>query len=78
MLVLLWGLSTERTMAAVREELLRQGVPTITVDQHAVLDTEVRMSVGRDLEGRVRVAGGRWTDLSEVSAVFATHWRWTM
>ena len=70
MLVLLWGLSTERPLAAVRQELLRMGVPTYTVDQHAVLDTEVRLSVGRYVEGAVRVAGDAWIDLSEVSAVY--------
>jgi glutathione synthase/RimK-type ligase-like ATP-grasp enzyme len=69
-LVLLWGLSTERPLAAVREELLRLGVPTVTVDQHAVLDTEIRLNVGRDLEGAIRVAGEGWIDLSEVSAVY--------
>ena len=70
MLILLWGLSTERPLAAVREELLGLGVPTFTVDQHAVLDTEIRLNVGRDLEGAIRVAKDRWIDLSEVSAVY--------
>jgi glutathione synthase/RimK-type ligase-like ATP-grasp enzyme len=69
-LVLLWGLSTERPLAAVRDELLSLGVPTFTVDQHAVLDTEIRLNVGRDLEGAIRVAKDRWIDLSEVSAVY--------
>ena len=70
MLVFLWGLSTEGPLAAVREELLRLGVPTYTVDQHAVLDTEVRLGIGREVEGAVRVAGDAWIDLSEVSAVY--------
>jgi glutathione synthase/RimK-type ligase-like ATP-grasp enzyme len=70
LLVLLWGLSTEGPLAAVREELLRIGVPTYTVDQHAVLDTEVRLGVGREVEGAVRAAGDEWIDLSEVSAVY--------
>jgi glutathione synthase/RimK-type ligase-like ATP-grasp enzyme len=68
--VLLWGISTERPLAAVRQELLRMGVPTYTVDQHSVLDTGVRLSVGRDVEGAVRIAGDEWIDLSEVSAVY--------
>jgi glutathione synthase/RimK-type ligase-like ATP-grasp enzyme len=69
-LVLLWGLSTDRPLAAVREELLRLGVPLLTVDQHEVLDTEIRLSVGHDLEGAIRVGGDRWIDLAEVSAVY--------
>jgi glutathione synthase/RimK-type ligase-like ATP-grasp enzyme len=56
-------------MAAVREELVRRGVPVLMVDQHAVLDTEVRLCVGRDLEGAIRVRD-TWVDLGAVSAVY--------
>lgn len=69
MLVLLWGLSTEGPLAAVREELVRLNVPILMVDQHAVLDTEVRLCVGRDLEGAIRIRD-EWTDLAAVSAVY--------
>lgn len=67
--VLLWGLSTERPLAAVREELARLGAPVSIVDQHRVLDTEVRLGVGRGLHGAVRVRD-RWVDLDAVSAVY--------
>jgi glutathione synthase/RimK-type ligase-like ATP-grasp enzyme len=69
MLVLLWGLSTEGPLAAVREELVRLDVPVLMVDQHAVLDTEVRLCVGRGLEGAIRIQD-RWVDFGAVSAVY--------
>ena len=69
MLVLLWGLETERPMSAVREELARLGAPGAMVDQRRVFDTRVRLRVGRDLDGAVWTGEG-WTDLSEVTAVY--------
>jgi len=69
MLVLLWGLSTEGPLAAVHKELLQQNVPVLAVDQHAVLDTEVRLSVGAHLEGEIRIRDRR-IDLEAVSAVY--------
>lgn len=69
MLVLLWGLSTEEPLAAVREELTRRDVPILMVDQHAVLNTGVRLCVGRELEGAIRVRD-RWVELDTVSAVY--------
>lgn len=69
MLVLLWGLSTEGPLAAVREELARLGVPVAMADQHRVLDTGLRLRVGRELEGAVRTADG-WIDLAAVSAAY--------
>lgn len=69
MLVLMWGLSTERPLAAVREELVRLGVPVFMMDQHIVLETEMRLWVERDLEGGIRVRD-RYVDLAAVSAVY--------
>lgn len=69
MLVLLWGLSTERPLAAVRGELVRLGVPVAMVDQHRVFEAGIRLRVGRDLEGAVRTGDG-WTDLAAVSAAY--------
>lgn len=67
--VLLWGLGTEGPLAAVREELVRLGVPVAMVDQHRVLEIGARLSVGRDLEGAVRTTDG-WVDLATVSAAY--------
>lgn len=39
MVVLLWGLETDRPLAAVREELDLLGVPNLLIEQHDVLDT---------------------------------------
>jgi len=39
------------------------------VDQHRVLDTQVRLCVGYELEGEIRVRD-RWVDLATVSAVY--------
>lgn len=69
MLVLLWGLGSEHPMAAVREELVRLGVPVLILDQREVLDIEVRLSVGRELTGGIRLRG-EWVDLTSVSAAY--------
>jgi hypothetical protein len=69
MLVLLWGLSTERPLAAVRGELVRLGVPVAMVEQQRLLETGIRLRVGRDLEGEIRT-GDVWTDLAAVSAAY--------
>ncbi len=69
MLVLLWGLETDRPLAAVREELDLLGVPNLMVDQHDVLDTEIQLDLGQDLEGAIRVRD-RWIDLAAVTAAY--------
>src|SRR3712207_5555113 len=67
--VLLWGLSTERPLAAVGEELARLGVAVLVVDQHRVLETGIRFRVWRELEGAIRT-DNEWTDLAAVSAAY--------
>lgn len=69
MLVLLWGLQTDRPLAVVREELDRLGVRNLLMDQHDVLDTEIQLDVGHDLEGAIRVRD-RWVDLAAVTAAY--------
>jgi glutathione synthase/RimK-type ligase-like ATP-grasp enzyme len=69
MLVLLWGLSGERPLAAVREQLISLGVPVLTLDQREVLDTEVRIFVDRDLTGEIQIRDER-VDLASISAVY--------
>jgi glutathione synthase/RimK-type ligase-like ATP-grasp enzyme len=68
-LVLLWGLETDRPLAAVREELDLLGVPNLVMDQHKVLDTEIQLDLGQDLEGAIRVRD-RWVDLAAVTAAY--------
>lgn len=67
--VLLWGLSTEGPLAAVREELARLGVHVLMVDQHRVLETGIRLGVGQDFEGAIRT-DNEWIDLAAVSAAY--------
>lgn len=69
MLVLLWGLETDRPLAAVRGELDLLGVPNLVIDQHDVLDTEIQLDLDRDLEGAIRVRD-RWVDLAAVTAAY--------
>lgn len=69
MLVLLWGLGSELPLAAVREELVRLGVPVLMLDQREVLDTRIRLCVGRKLNGEIRL-GDAWVDLTSISAAY--------
>ena len=69
MLILLWGLGEERPLAAVRTELDRLGVPTVLVDQRDTLATEVRLSVGSEITGSIRVRGRR-VDLAAVTGLY--------
>ena len=69
MLILLWGLSSERTMAAVIEPLHRLGAPTRLIDQLDVLHTAVRLDVDARVRGSVRIRE-QTIDLEAVSAVY--------
>jgi hypothetical protein len=69
MLILLWGLGTEGPLTAVREELHQLGLPTVLIDQHDVLTTEIHLSVGEDIHGSVQMED-EWVDLSEVTAAY--------
>jgi hypothetical protein len=67
--VLLWGLPHERPLAAVREALERRGTPVAMVDQHAILETELELSVGTEVEGRLRTPG-QTIDLARAGALY--------
>lgn len=69
MLILLWGLSGERPIEIVGEELTRLGLPWILLDQREVLATRVELSVGTEVRGVVR-APGYTIDLETVTAVY--------
>ncbi len=69
MLVLLWGVGTERPLAAVRGELKALGVPTFEVDQRDAPETGIELDVGRHLEGEIRVRNRR-IDLAEITAAY--------
>jgi hypothetical protein len=68
-LVLLWGLLTDRPLAAVRGELDLLGVPNVVVDQHDVLETGVQLDVAREVRGGIQVRN-RSVDLAEITAAY--------
>ena len=69
MTVLLWGLTEERPIAAVREALADLGTPTLVLDQGAVLATSVEVRVDAEVRGAVRL-GRRRFDLRAVRSVY--------
>jgi hypothetical protein len=69
MLIVLWGLSSDRTMAAVTESLHRLGAPSRLIDQLDVLHTAVRLDVDARVRGAVRTRE-HTIDLEAVSALY--------
>lgn len=69
MLILLWGLGTERPFEVMYEELERQGLPVLLVDQRDVAETEVELIVGAELSGHIRTPTHD-VDLREVTAAY--------
>jgi hypothetical protein len=69
MLVLLWGLAADRPLAVVYDELRRMNIPTVFVNQHHTLETEMRLEVGADVRGLLRTPKIQ-VDLAEVTATY--------
>jgi RimK-like ATP-grasp domain len=69
MLILLWGLGTERPFEVMCEEVARQGLPTLLVDQINVDETEVELTVGAEVSGRIRTRE-REVDLRSLTAAY--------
>lgn len=69
MIALLWGLPGDATLAAVDRAVRRLGVGTVFLDQRAVLDTTVELSVGKTVEGCFRM-GDLTVDLAEIGAAY--------
>jgi glutathione synthase/RimK-type ligase-like ATP-grasp enzyme len=67
--ILLWGLPADPPIAAVRDALQRAGCPVTLLDQRAVADTEVELSVDSSIEGRLRVKNETF-DLAAVKAFY--------
>jgi RimK-like ATP-grasp domain len=68
-LVLLWGFETDPPLLAVREQLRTTGTPNVLVDQRLVLDTDVNLQVGEEVEAVIRV-GECEIDLATVTAAY--------
>ncbi len=67
--VVLWGLPSDPPIAAVEDALRRAGCRATLLDQQAVLDTEVQLSVAGNVEGVLRVCD-QHLDLTAVKAVY--------
>ena len=69
MLILLWGLSTERPFEVMFEELENQGLPVLLVDQRDVAETVVELNVGAEVSGRIRTPSHD-VDVREITAAY--------
>jgi ribosomal protein S6-L-glutamate ligase RimK-like protein len=68
-MILLVGVPGETPLARVHTELIRQGQAVALIDQRAVLETEIDVTVGSEVEGAIRI-GQQVIDLSSVTAVY--------
>jgi hypothetical protein len=69
MLIVLWGLATERPLKAVGEELQRLGAVARLVDQRDVLNIQISLEVGNGVNGSLR-AYDQTIDLGKVTALY--------
>jgi RimK-like ATP-grasp domain len=67
--ILFWGVPGDSPLASVRRAVERQGVPTLLVDQRAVLETEIEFGYGDAVRGTLRV-GSAMIDLAAVTGVY--------
>jgi hypothetical protein len=68
-LTLLWGLGTERPFEVVWEEVERQGLPYLLLDQRDVAETELEISFDAELTGTIRTRT-RTVDLRSVTSAY--------
>lgn len=69
MLILLWGLGTERPFEVVRDEVEEQGLPYLLLDQRELATTEVDITFDAELRGHIRTRE-RTVDLREITAAY--------
>lgn len=69
MLILLWGLGTERPFEVVWEEVERQGLPFLLLDQRDVAETELDISFGAEVRGTIRTRT-RTVDLRSITSAY--------
>jgi hypothetical protein len=67
--ILLWGLPADAPVAAVRDALQRASCQVTLLDQRAVLDTEIELTIGSSVEGLLRVRDETF-DLAAVKALY--------
>jgi len=69
-MILIWGLPGDRPAASVHRALERGGCPVMLLDQRKVMETDVELSLGDKVEGRLH-CDSRTMDLADVTAVYA-------
>ena len=69
MLILLWGLGTERPFEVVWEEVERQGLPYVLLDQRDVAETELDISFDAEVRGTLRTRT-RTVDMRSITAAY--------
>jgi glutathione synthase/RimK-type ligase-like ATP-grasp enzyme len=67
--ILFWGAPGDAPLAQVRRAVERRGVPTVLVDQRAVLETEIDLFCGKTVGGALRI-GSAAVDLGAVTAAY--------
>ena len=68
-MIVLWGLPGDRPLAAVRNVLRRWGCPVVFLDQHAVHETDVELSVGPTVKGTLWIRD-QAVDLNTITALY--------
>ena len=68
-MIVLWGLTSERPIAAVLSELHRLRCRVMVIDQRDVLATDVRLTIGATIRGSIYVPDAS-IDLTTVTAVY--------
>lgn len=69
MLILLWGLGTERPFEVVCEEVERQGLPYLMLDQREVAETELDIDFDAEVSGTLRTRT-RTVDLRSITSAY--------
>lgn len=69
-MILLWGIPTDATFAAVLESLRRADMPVVVVDQRHYCSTQIRLEIdGHSVSGTLEVAGEA-IPLASITAAF--------
>src|SRR5579859_6226180 len=68
-MIVLWGLPGDRPLAAVRNVLRRWGYSVVFLDQHAVHETDVELSVGPTVRGTLWIRD-QVVDLNTITALY--------
>jgi hypothetical protein len=68
-MILLWGISQDRPLAAVHNALKQRGVSVFFLDQREVLNTEIELLVDGGIRGAIRTCN-QTCDLAAVAAVY--------